>query len=130
MTAFLDTNVLVYAQGDDAKGEIARRVILEGGIISVQVLNELVAVLRRKLDLGWAEIGLAVEDVRAALDPVRPIGVETHEAARTLAAEHEIGFYDGLIVAAAIEAGCTRLLTEDLQAGRRLGPVTVVNPFR
>ena len=56
MTAFLDTNLLVYAQGTDAKSEIAREVILEGGVISVQVLNEFTNVLRRKFSLSWDEI--------------------------------------------------------------------------
>ena len=49
MTPFIDTNVLVYAQGSGAKSEKARQVILAGGVISVQVLNEFAAVLSRKL---------------------------------------------------------------------------------
>ena len=48
MTVFLDTNVLIYAQGAGAKSEVARQTILAGGVISVQVLNEFAAVLRRK----------------------------------------------------------------------------------
>ena len=51
MTAFLDTNLLIYAQGADAKGETARQAILAGGVISVQVVNEFAAVLRRKFGL-------------------------------------------------------------------------------
>ena len=47
MTAFIDTNVLIYAQGSGAKSETARQAILAGGVISVQVLNEFAAVLRR-----------------------------------------------------------------------------------
>ena len=68
-------------------------------------------------------------DVRAALDPVRPIGVETHEAALALAGNNGLGFYDALILAAALEAGCDILLSEDLQAGRRIGSLAIVNPF-
>ena len=129
MTAFLDTNLLVYAQGTDAKSEIARQVILEGGVISVQVLNEFTNVLRRKFSLSWDEITEALEDVNTALDTVRPIDVETHSAAVELAREHGFSFYDALIIAAALQAGCDQLLTEDLQAGRRIEGLAIVNPF-
>ena len=129
MTAFIDTNVLIYAQGAGAKGDVAREAILAGGVISVQVLNEFAAVLRRKLRQDWPEIAAAVADVRAALDPVRPIGVETHEAALALARDTGVSFYDALILAAALEAGCDILLSEDLQAGRRIGGLAIVNPF-
>ena len=72
MTAFIDTNVLIYAQGTGDKSEVARTVILTGGVISVQVLNEFVAVLRRKFGFDWDVVAEAVADVRAALDPPRP----------------------------------------------------------
>lgn len=129
MSAFLDTNVLVYAQGPGAKGEVARRLILAGGVISVQVLNEFTAVLHRKFRLDWDVIAEAVADVRTALDPVRPIDVSTHTDAVSLARSNGFSFYDSLIVASALEAGCDILLTEDLQAGRRIAGLTVVNPF-
>lgn len=129
MSAFLDTNVLVYAQGPGAKGEVARQLILAGGVISVQVLNEFAAVLHRKFRLDWDVIAEAVADVRTALDPVRPIDVSTHTDAVTLARSNGFSFYDSLIVASALEAGCDILLTEDLQAGRRIAGLTVVNPF-
>ena len=130
MTAFLDTNLLVYAQSDDPKGEIARQAILAGGTISVQVVNEFSAVLRRKFRLEWHEITDAVADVRAALDPVRPVGIDTWAAAIALARQHRFGFYDSLILASALEAGCDTLLTEDLRAGRRIEGLTIVNPFQ
>ena len=129
MSAFLDTNLLVYAQSADPKGETARQAILSGGTISVQVVNEFSAVLRRKFRLEWHEIADAVEDVRAALDPVRPVGIDTWEAAVALARQHRYSFYDSLILASALEAGCDTLLTEDMQAGRRIEGLTIVNPF-
>lgn len=129
MSAFLDTNVLVYAQGPGAKGEVARRLILAGGVISVQVLNEFTAVLHRKFRLDWDVTAEAVADVRTALDPVRPIDVSTHTDAVSLARSNGFSFHDSLIVASALEAGCDILLTEDLQAGRRIAGLTVVNPF-
>ena len=129
MNAFIDTNVLIYAQGAGAKSETARRAILAGGVISVQVLNEFAAVLRRKFRLEWDEIADALVDVCTALGPVRPLDVETHLHALALARSHGFSFYDALIVASALAAGCDTLLTEDLQAGRRLDGLTVVNPF-
>ncbi len=129
MTPFIDTNVLVYAQGSGAKSETARQVLLAGGVISVQVLNEFAAVLSRKLRLEWGAIADALADVRATLGPVRPLDVQTHQHAVDLARLHGFSFYDALIVATALDAGCDTLLTEDLQTGRRIGRLTVVNPF-
>ena len=129
MSAFIDTNLLVYAQGTDAKSEVARQVILTGGIISVQVLNELAAVLRRRFRLEWDAIADVLADARAALGPVRPIDVETHSRAVALARSYDFNFWDALIVASAMAAGCDTLLTEDLQAGRRIAGMTIVNPF-
>ena len=129
MRAFIDTNVLIYAQGVGPKSQTARRAILSGGVISVQVLNEFVDVLRRKLRFEWEVIAEALGDVRAALDPVRPIGIETHTSAVALARARGFRFYDALILASALEAGCHTLLTEDLQAGRKVDGLTIVNPF-
>ena len=129
MTAFLDTNVLIYAQGVGSKGEAARQTIFAGGVISVQVLNEFAAVLRRKFGFEWEVIAGAVADVRVALEPVRSIDVTIHTEAVSIARSHGFSFYDSLIVASALEAGCDRLLTEDLQAGQRIGGLVVVNPF-
>lgn len=120
MTAFLDTNLLVYAQTTDPKGETARQVMAGGGTISVQVLNELADILRREFALAWDEVAQALEDVKTALGPIQPITLETHGAALELSRQHGFGIYDSLIIAAALEAGCSQLLTEDLQAGRRL----------
>ena len=97
MTAFIDTNVLIYGQEAGAKSETARRVILAGGVISVQVLNEFAAVLRRKFGLEWAVIADSLADVRTALDPVRPIGVEIHTSAVALARSHGFSFHDALM---------------------------------
>ena len=129
MTVFIDTNVLIYGQEAGAKSETARQVILAGGVISVQVLNEFAAVLRRKFGLEWAVIADSLADIRTALGPVRAIGVEIHTSAVALARSRGFSFHDALIVASALDAGCETLLTEDLQAGRRVNGLTIVNPF-
>ena len=62
---FFDTNVLIYALSqDDPRTEVARILLATGGVISVQVLNELAAVMRRKLKLNWKEMTEALEAVR------------------------------------------------------------------
>ena len=129
MSAFIDTGVLVYAQGAGPKSETARQVVLAGGVISVQVVNELAAVLRRQFRLEWDLVADALADVREALGPVRPIDVDIHLRALDLARSHGFGFQDALIVASALAAGCDTLLTEDLQAGRRIAGLNIVNPF-
>ena len=129
MTAFFDTNVLVYAQGSDAKGDIARQALMDGGVISVQVLNEFANVLRRKFRLDWKNVAAAVSDVRELFESIRPLDIEAHEAALALAKAHGFSFYDSLIVASALQAGCESLLTEDLQAGRQINGLVIVNPF-
>lgn len=129
MTTFLDTNVLVYAQGPGPKGDIARDALLAGGTVSVQILNEFASVLRRKFRLEWPGISAALDDVRAVVDQVVPLTLETHETALSIARETGFGFYDALVVAAASRSGCDLLLTEDLQAGRRVRGTLIVNPF-
>ena len=93
------------------------------------VLSEFASVLRRKFGFEWDVIIEAIADLRTALDPVRPIYIEIHTEAVTLARSHGFSFYDSLIVASALEAGCDILLTEDLQAGQRIASLTIVNPF-
>ena len=129
MTAFLDTNLLVYAQTTDPRGETARKVMASGGTISVQVLNELANVLRRKFELAWDEVAQALDDVKTVLGPIHPITLETHGTALELSRQHGFNIYDSLIIAAALEAGCSQLLTEDLQAGRKIQGLAIVNPF-
>jgi predicted nucleic acid-binding protein len=73
VSAFFDTNILVYAQQAGAKAERARALLSGGGVLSVQVLNEFTAVARRKLGKEWREIGAAISDVLALVDP--PLGL-------------------------------------------------------
>jgi len=130
VSVFFDTNILVYAQQTDEKGDRARALFASGGKLSVQVLNEFAAVSRRKQGRDWREIAEAVSDVLTMVDPPLALTLDVHSAARIFAADHRLSFYDALIVAAAIEAGCDTLFTEDLQHGRVIGGLAIVNPFR
>ncbi|TIU21137.1 MAG: PIN domain-containing protein, partial [Mesorhizobium sp.] len=83
--SFFDTNVLVYiASGDSVKADQAEMAIAAGGAISVQVLNELSIVARRKMRLSWMETHTFLATLRGLLT-VHPITIETHEAGLALA---------------------------------------------
>lgn len=109
MKVFFDTNILVYAATSDAKKQQAADCLGRGGIASVQVLNEFAHVTRRKFRHDWPQIEFALQQFRVSLDAVVPITLNTHAAALTLARDHRLSFYDALIVAAALEAGCDTL---------------------
>lgn len=128
---FLDTNVLVYAfAADDRRSPKADELIAWGGTISVQVLNEFAHVAVRKLRRSWADTETALGAFRRLLDPPIPLTVGLHEKAIALARNHRFSFYDALIVAAAMQAGCRLLLTEDMADGAAIDGLTIRNPFK
>ena len=126
---FFDTDVLVYASDIQTRAERSARLIDGGGAISVQVLNEFVAVARRKHRLDWERIRHFLSGVRALLT-VHPVTVAAHDRALVIARRDHLQLHDAVIVASALEAGCRRLYTEDLQDGRVFdGRLTVTNPY-
>jgi predicted nucleic acid-binding protein len=136
--SFLDTNVVIYAfdQLSPAKCEVARRLITDGAVskqtfISYQVVQEFVNVALRgfkitvsRWDLETFMVGALFPMMAVSSSPALMI-----EALRLQAADN-ISWYDALIVAAALQARCQLLLSEDLQHGRRFGALTVSNPFK
>ena len=129
MSQFFDTNILVYAFLDATKRERALEVLSEGGLISIQVLNEFTNVALKKRKRSWPEIETAVGVIRARFPKVILLTVEIHAAAVVLAREHGLSIYDALIVAAALEAGCDTLFSEDMQHQRVFGSLRIINPF-
>jgi len=129
--AFLDTNVLIYALAqNDPRAAAAERLLLTGGRVSVQVLNEFVSVARRKLAMPWPDVKAALADVRRLCGDPIPVDIGLHEAGVTLAEQHNLSLYDALVVAAAQAARCEVLYSEDMQDGRRFdGGLRVENPF-
>ncbi len=128
---FLDTSVLVYANSvGDSRSGTARQVLLDGGVVGVQVLNEFASVARAKLAMTWEEVQEAVEKIVILCPNPRPLGIETHLRALGISRKYGFSIWDSLIVAAAVEAGCAKLLTEDLQHGQVVEGVRIENPFR
>jgi predicted nucleic acid-binding protein len=129
---FFDTNVFVYAVvQDDPRSHDAEELIAKGGIVSVQVLNEFAAVVRRKTDMPWGEVQLALESINVLCPDPLPITLDTHQQALEIAEKYGYKVYDALIVASALETRCTILYSEDMQDGQVIeGKLTIRNPFR
>jgi len=127
---FFDTNVVLYLlSADPAKADRAEELLAIGGTISVQVLNEFVAVASRKLHMSWIEIREVLAQVRAVC-AVEPVTIETHERALRLAERYGISIYDALIVSAALLANCKTLHSEDMQDSQVIErQLTIRNPF-
>jgi predicted nucleic acid-binding protein len=129
--SFFDTNVLIYVvSGDPAKADRAEKIIGDGGTISVQVLNELANVARRKMRLSWSDTYSLLSTIRSLL-PVTPITIEIHETGLALAQRYDLSVYDAMIAASALHADCDKLWSEDMQDGMRIdGRLRIANPFR
>jgi predicted nucleic acid-binding protein len=134
---FLDSNVLVYLldEGDAAKRTAADRLVRDGlesgeAYISFQVIQETLNVITRKL-----QTPVTPEDARRFLDEVlvpmwRVMPTQKlYEHALDIQARYRYSFYDSLIIAAALTAGCNRIYSEDLQHGQRVEGLTIENPF-
>ena len=128
--SFFDTNVLLYvASGDPAKADRAERLIGAGGIISVQVLNEIANVARRKMGMSWTETRAFLSTIRGLL-PVQTLTIDVHETGLVLAERYGLSVYDAMIAASALHADCDTLWSENMQDGLLLdGRLRVVNPF-
>jgi len=134
---FIDSNVFVYLfdETDTRKRERAQNVIHDGlaqhsAAISFQVVQETLNVLTRKL-----KTPVTPDDARRFLDQVLvPLwrvmpSQALYQRALDIQERYRYGFYDALIIAAALDAGCTRLYSEDLQPGQRLEGLTIESPF-
>jgi predicted nucleic acid-binding protein len=135
---FLDTNVFIYQldSSDARKHKIAERLVREAlesdrACISYQVVQECLNTVLRK-----AEVALDAQGARAYLDavllPLMKVGASAALYVRALDIQSRwrFGFYDSLVVASALSAGCDTLYTEDLQHGQVIETLTISNPFR
>ncbi len=128
--AFFDTNVVLYLlSANTRRADRAEALLSEGGQISVQVLNELVAVARRKFGMPWPEVRDVTMQLRAVCR-VWPLTIEVHDRGTRVAERLGLSIYDGMIVASALLAGCRILYSEDLQDGQAIDrQLTIRNPF-
>jgi predicted nucleic acid-binding protein len=129
--SFIDTNILLYiVSNDPVKAAKAEEIVALGGIISVQILNELTNVARRKMHMSWTETHDFLNMLRSLLT-VRPLTIETHETGLALAERYSLSTYDAMIVGAAAHAGCDTLWSEDMHDGLVVeNSLRIINPFR
>jgi predicted nucleic acid-binding protein len=128
--SFFDSNVLLYATSfDGRKADRVNQLLNGGGTISVQVLNEISHVARRKFEMSWGDTKSFLSTIKDLLI-VMPLTIDTHELGLRLAERYGFSIYDSFIVAAALSADCDTLWSEDMQHGliveKRL---RIVNPF-
>jgi predicted nucleic acid-binding protein len=134
---FIDSNVFVYLfdETDDRKREAAEQIVdsalqNHNASISFQVVQETLNVLTHKLPTPMTVEG-AKDFLQQVLVPLWRVSPSRalYDRALDLQARYRYGFYDSLIIAAALDAGCTRLYSEDLQDGQRIEGLTIKNPF-
>ena len=128
---FIDTNVLLYLLSDDGKkADRAEETLVDGGIISVQVLNEFASVATRKVKMTIEEIREVLTAIRAACKIV-PLTEVSHDKGLEIADRYGLSIYDAMIVASALIAECKILLSEDMQDGQIFeGCLKIKNLFR
>lgn len=132
---FIDTNILVYlySSTEPKKQELAQQCIAnspQNTWISTQVLNELNNVLYRKFSLPYDDI-LSVMDELSDYFQVSLVSPETIRQALILGARYQYSYFDNLMLASALERGCSIIYSEDMQHGQEIiGQLKIINPFQ
>ena len=132
---FLDTNVIVYlfdetdADKRRQSGTLVKESLERGtGCISYQVVQETLNVVTYKIGVQPEAVRRLLDEVLIPLWQVNPTG-SLYESALSLQSRYGFSFYDSLIVAGTLEAGCSRLYSEDMQHGQQIQGLTILNPF-
>lgn len=134
---FLDTNVFIYLVDAraPAKQAVAKALVTEAltagsGVVSHQVVQETLNVLGHKFKVvtSRADREAMLREVLMPMWKVQP-SAALYAEAMSIQERLGFGFYDSLVVGAALQSGCRRLLSEDLQHGQRIGSLRIENPF-
>jgi predicted nucleic acid-binding protein len=132
--SFFDTNVLIYS--DDKSSPSKRRRALEllaqhrragTGVVSLQILQEYFVTVTRKLHVD-TRIARRKVELLAEFDVAEPTVLDVL-AAIDLHWLHSLSFWDALVLQSATQAGCGIVFSEDMQHGRTLNGLRIVNPF-
>lgn len=128
---FFDTNVLIYAfSSQDPRQSAALTLLLRGGTIGVQTLNEYATVATRKLRVPWPDVINRLDTIQQLCEPAIPLTVKIHQLGIRIAHAYGFQVFDALLLAAALEASCTVFYSEDMQEGQVIEGLTIRNPFR
>jgi predicted nucleic acid-binding protein len=132
--SFIDTNILVYAEASDAPAKQAVALALlkqlyedATGVLSTQILQEYCNVALRKLKLSPQHIRAQLDlyeqfEIVQVTPAVIRVGLDLHQT-------RSFAFYDAIVLASAQIAGCSVLLSEDMNAGEIASDVRILNPF-
>lgn len=128
---FIDTNIVVYSLSkDEYKQNKALELLANKPVMSVQVLSETANVMRRKLGFDITAIRAVINRINQECSLLQPITFVTLNVALDIAERYSFSHYDSLIIAAALQAGCTTLYSEDMQHGQIIeGRIRIINPF-
>jgi len=127
---FIDTNIVIYSLGESStKAHLAAPLFLDRPCISTQVLSEVANVTTKRLALDISEIRQLIKTLHEICH-VELITMATIEAALNIQERYKFSWYDSLIIASALEAGCSTLYSEDMQHGQVIeARLKIVNPF-
>ncbi len=109
---------------------IARGLLADGFILSVQVLNEFTAVASGKMRVPWKRVLGSLNAMSAICPDPLPMTMETHRKALQIVERYQYYIYDALIIASALESSCLTLYSEDMHDGQVIDGLTIRNPFR
>jgi predicted nucleic acid-binding protein len=128
--AFLDTNILLYAFSlNDPRKPVSEELMVAGGTVGVQTLNEFVNVERNKLRRSWRTVLDWLSIIEKLCPPAIPLTSATHILGLRIAQASGYHIYDSLMLAAALEASCTVFYSEDMRDGQVIENLTIRNPF-
>lgn len=138
--SFIDTNVWLYRLFDDKKIELSERerkrniaisiTSTQGIIISTQVVNEVSANLLKKAAFNEEQIKAVIQSLYRRCTVIE-FNLSIFESASDIRSRYNFSFWDGLIIACALEAGASILYSEDMQDGLVVaGQLEIVNPFK
>ena len=127
----LDSNILIYNHSLDCgdKRLIARSFFKEKPIISSQVIAEYLNVMRRNFKIEKQEL-ISLCSLWLEKCSVQPVVFSTIKLAQYLVKRYDFQIFDGIIVAAALEANCNVIYSEDMQHGQIIeNSLKIINPF-
>jgi predicted nucleic acid-binding protein len=128
---FFDTNTLLYLLSSDSKkADWVSSNLQQSNVISVQVLNEFTSASLRKIKISHAELDEFL-DLFKSIFSVMKLDMETFNTGLMISRQYGYQHYDSMIIAAALEAGCERLYSEDMQHRQIINKkLQIVNPFK
>lgn len=128
---FVDTNVVIYSLSqNEVKQDKAIAILANKPVMSVQVLSETANIMRRKLGFDNSVIRAVINRLNQVCISLQPLTLETLHAGLDIANRYGFSHYDSLIIAAALDAGCDTLFSEDMQHGQVIDErLKIINPF-